>query len=253
MAIAFDSISAAVQNGGSPLTFAFNNVAGNFVAVILDPAADTVSGVTWGGVAMTLAGTSQGNTGRFSQIWYKVGAATGSNNIVITGGGVDIYARAISFSGVDTGVTVSGYASGGATSATPSLAVTTTADNSFVLVGGQIGATATAGANTTQPSSGANPQLAGWWYSTVAVTPAGAFTANMNASGGGAYGIVGIAITPKISVLPTDTSISSDSVILGTSIITTETVASSDSSTTVKIGFANTSKHNSTFTNQQKT
>lgn len=199
-AVAFDSVSASLQSGASPLTFAFNNVAGNFVAVILDPDTDGCS-VTYNGQAMTSAGASEANSGRFTQLFYLESAPTGNNNVVVSSCGSDIYARAISFSGAAASGAVSGYNKAGASSLTPSLAVTTTVDGSMVLAGGQVGAVATAGLNTTQPSSGANPQLAGFWYSTNPVSPAGSFTINILSSGGGAYGIAGFAISPPFSVV----------------------------------------------------
>lgn len=257
MGIAFDSVSASLQNGASPLTFSFTNTAGNFVVVVLDPSDDATSAVTWNGVAMTKAGSSEAGSGRYTQLWYVHSADTGTHDVVVTGG-TDIYARAISFSGVKTqSGAVSGYATSTATSTTPSLTVTTTVDNSFVVMGGQVGASPTAGADTTQPSSGANPQLAGFWYSTVAKATAGALTLNINC-GSAAYGLAGFAMAPQGNqTFSTSDTADTDDVVTTVKGITipvaqtTDTVDTTDTDR-VRIGFNNPSKSSSTWTNAQK-
>lgn len=257
MAIAFDSVSSSLANGASPLTFSFTNTAGNFVVVVLDPGDDATSAVTWNGVAMTKAGASQSGSGRYTQLWYVHSADTGTHDIVVTGGS-DLYARAISFSGVKTqSGAVSGYNTSTATSTTPSLTVTTTVDNSFVVMGGQVGSSPTAGANTTQPSMGSNPQLAGFWYSTSAKTPAGALTLNVNCSSA-TYGLAGFAIAPQgnQTFSTTDTSSGSDTVTTVKGLVIpiaeiTETIVTSDTDR-VKVGFNNQNKSSTTWTNTPK-
>jgi hypothetical protein len=152
---------------------------------------------------------------------------------------------------------VSGYATSTATSTTPALTVTTTVDNSFVVMGGQVGATPTAGTDTTQPSMGTNPQIAGFWYSTVAKTPAGALTLNINC-GSAAYGLVGFAMAPQgnQTFSTSDTSVASDTattvkgIVIPTAQIT-DTVDASDSER-VKVGFNNPTKSTTTWVNTQK-
>lgn len=197
-AIAFDSNSANVTNGGNPTTASFTNTAGNFIACFMSPAANDVSSVTWNGSSMTQAGTPLNSNSRFQQAWYIENAVTGTHNVVVNGD-ADVYVRCMSFSGVATSGSVSGYNTHSGTSATPTLAVTTTVNNSFVLAGGQTDTVLTAGANTTLPSAGVNPQIGAILYSTAAVTPAGSFTINANASNGGAYGLVGFAISPPVA------------------------------------------------------
>ena len=140
MALAVDSaLYLGKTASGTSLTTAFNNVAGDAltVGVRINSTSETVSGVTYSAVGMTkLAGSPVTNAGGGARnyIWYLIAPATGSNNVVVTtSGAVQIIAGAVSFSGADQTDMIGAENSATGTSATPSVALTTTVTDSIVI------------------------------------------------------------------------------------------------------------------------
>jgi hypothetical protein len=104
VAIAIGSFVDGGNNGDvtNNLTFAFNNVAGDYMRVgfvgDLPGGVDDVSSVTYNGVAMTLIDKISGD--RWLYLYDLVAPATGSNNVVITCGSSHyILAGAVSYTG----------------------------------------------------------------------------------------------------------------------------------------------------------
>jgi len=127
MAIAFDTVSTA-SNSADPtsLTWSHTTAVGDDRILIVGTStesdtgghtAQTVSGITYAGVALTKI-RSDYITDNGTELWYLVAPATGANNIVVTMTAVvdGLYGAGLTFTGVDqsnpidnhTGTTTSG-------------------------------------------------------------------------------------------------------------------------------------------------
>lgn len=90
MTIAFNSVlgASAVATGVTSHTFAFTNVGGDiaFVGDLTDAQADTITGITYNGIAMTRVNTTTYPDTGFarSYLYYLLAPATGANNVVIS-------------------------------------------------------------------------------------------------------------------------------------------------------------------------
>lgn len=154
MAIAFDAATTGTAAGAGSLTFSHSVGAGGadrllVVAVSIDNR--TVTGVTYGGTAMTSVGSAT-NGAQVSHMWRLIAPATGANNVVVTlsGGGTDIVAVATSYTGVDQTTPLGTAATATGTSTTASVAVTSATDELVVdSVSSNLG-TLTVGAGQTQ-------------------------------------------------------------------------------------------------------
>ena len=186
MAIARDSGPTSASATSTTLTFAFTNTAGDglIVGVTGDTVADDVTGVTWGGVAMTLVDKIQVPSNRYIYLFYKTNAATGTANIVVTASTSHLLIGfAESYSGTNT--TEMKDASGKNTStASATLAVSATVVASDCWLAGFFNTTAdngmTAGTGTSLLGAPSDRNLAD---SNGAVST-GAQTLNIDVSGG---------------------------------------------------------------------
>ena len=137
MAIAYDSSVDGGSTTGSSMTFAFNNVAGDylFVGVVGDTALDDVTGVTYNGVSLTQVGSSIIAASRYSYLFSLASPATGSHNVVISAGSSHfLIGAAASWSGTNLGALDahnSGVSSGAVSTYTTS--ITTVADNCWAV------------------------------------------------------------------------------------------------------------------------
>ena len=114
MAIAFDANSRGNNNAfHTSLTWSHTCTGSNLVLIVgtsveSDSApntAQTVSGITYNGVALTkiISKYITGNTDNGCELWYLIAPSTGANNVVVTyTGQVDgSFGGALSFTGVD--------------------------------------------------------------------------------------------------------------------------------------------------------
>lgn len=108
MAISFDDATSAAANSQSSLTFAHpvaSQSNGLLIVSVSHVTSDSISSVTYAGVAMTLvdsASNGSGGTGRVLSMYRLIAPATGSNNVVVTLAAASIFAvSAQSFYGVD--------------------------------------------------------------------------------------------------------------------------------------------------------
>jgi hypothetical protein len=175
MAIAFDAASVGTSTTSTTQTWSHTCTGDNRILFVAGgiPTNDTITGVTYAGVAMTKISGLQ--NGRWNYLWYLIAPATGANNIVVTTSASDILRSvAASYTGVkQSGVpdaTAEGnYSTGANADATQS--VTTVADNCWIVAMGsgvQIGA----GASTTQRAEVAEDGT-GIFDTNLALTPAG--------------------------------------------------------------------------------
>ena len=143
MAIAFDNANSSKVTGASSITFSKTNTGSNLILAVGVAITDatladrTVSGITYNAVALTKIRSDDDTTapaGR-SEMWYLVNPATGANNVVVTMGGTNtvLAAGAISLTGAaQTGQPDANNGAVGANN-TPTVNVTTVADNSWVV------------------------------------------------------------------------------------------------------------------------
>jgi hypothetical protein len=148
----------------SPLTWSFNNAAGNLLLVLAiattAPGTASLGAVTYNGVAMTLAVSVSWDSGAsVAGLYYLVNPATGSNTVSVSASWTSpnnpaILAGAISFSGANTsgpiGSTSSNSLSSGSGSTTPTAGSITAASGNYVLGGGGSGTSGTYTPNSGQ-------------------------------------------------------------------------------------------------------
>lgn len=201
MAIAFDAASHSRTSSATSLTFAHTcSGSDRLLAVsVVGRTADTITGVTYNGVSLSLAAKTAASGGRYTYLYLLVAPATGSNNVVISGTGSDyIEGNAASYTGAAqtgqpnvTGTNSTSLATALATSCT------TTVDNCWVVLAadGQSG-TLTAGSGTTLR---ATDLVGAILDSGGAVTPAGAKTLNHNQASSQIMAGVVAAIAPALN------------------------------------------------------
>jgi len=193
--IAFDAITNASYggSGGTSKTFSHTCTGTDrllFVNVHTD--SNVVTGVTYGGVAMTkIYGQS---TDFYNTVWALVAPATGANNVVIScSSSVNIIPMAISYNGCNQNLPTV-FATGTDASSPQTVNVTTLADNSW-LMGYQrrtVGAGFTVGSGTTLRANDAT-----YAFATVdsggALTPTGSYGLTVNYIGTSYLGVVAFA------------------------------------------------------------
>ena len=93
MAIAFDAAARTDAGANQTTATVSHTCTGSdrilFVQAISNDDGDTVTGVTYNGVAMTKIGSSvgvppAGSSSNFLSMWYLIAPATGANNVVVT-------------------------------------------------------------------------------------------------------------------------------------------------------------------------
>ena len=191
------------DNDQASATSAFTNN-GDFLIVGVDETANSVTGVSYNGAAMTQIGTVLTHTAyaRFVTLWGLAGATNdGSPHNIIISGGANWIIFALSVDGVDQTTPYTGLNTASGTGASPTIAVTTTVDNAYVLAMGLIQTGVTPGANTTMVIDGTGTSDFYFLRSTNAVSPAGSFTINTNSTAG-EYDIFAIGINPPGSTAP---------------------------------------------------
>lgn len=211
MAIAFDSKSSVNAATSTSLTYAFNNVAGDCVVVFCHDtsgASSTVTGVTYGGVAMTQVGSAYRGAGggRWITAWILAAPATGSNNVVVSSSSSqNLRSSAYSYSGVDqsTPLDANNTAESG-TGTTWSNTLTTVADNAWMIVFGKD----ETGNKTYSLSSSGIMRLAvdagGHWVadSNGAISPAGPTTLNGTNANSNTKHQIALSIKPAGGAAP---------------------------------------------------
>jgi hypothetical protein len=208
MAVALLNAGTPVQGTTSPTSDAFTVTASGtnrcaFAAIAYDIAAGmSVTGVTYGGQAMTSCGAASSNptSHDYAAVWYLVNPPTGSNSLAITVAGTitDIYRNLVAFTGVNqtTPVRAGTYFNHTTAqvydgSAHYSLVVTSNTNDLTltVLNGGGGGITA-----TTQTSDGISTAGLESFGSDHATTAASSVTHQWTGSAAGNLAIVGFSI-----------------------------------------------------------
>jgi hypothetical protein len=159
MAIAFGAVSTVATASGTSLTYSHTVTGSNNIILvgvwIVNTDTDTVTGVTYNGVAMTRMNTITCTvpSSQRGYLYYLLSPSTGANNVVVSSSSADIQSRAISYTGV-TSVGANGTFTPNASTTTAAISVTTTANNSWLVAGARnFAAAVTAGSGTTMRSS----------------------------------------------------------------------------------------------------
>lgn len=114
---------------------------------------DSITGVTYNGVAMTKSTNIQGGGGsRYATLWYLVAPATGSNSVVISGASGVIAGVAASYTGVNQSSPVDNTGTQSATTGNNQVSITPVANNCWMVAwtfSASGGTTVSAGAGST--------------------------------------------------------------------------------------------------------
>lgn len=202
MAIAFDA-ATSISVGASPRTLSHTCSSGSdrllIVATLVANTSQTVTGVTYNGVAMTgsiSVAPDSGPNYYYIKLWYLYAPATGANNIVATTSSGNVGIQALSY----TGVSQSGFPDASATVAAGTSSpingtVTVVATNSWMALFGSDGAAnPTAGTSTTQRGSG-TPGGSGFFDSNGPLA-AGSRTLQMTWTGGSTGNAAVVSFAP---------------------------------------------------------
>lgn len=192
MAIAFDSQYTIFRNNdGGNYSDTVTNTAGNFMIanfwIGFGTGVPTITGVTYGGVAMTQLYTTTSSNQVFG-VYYLASPATGANTFAIThtgGGSAYHFGGLTTYSGVDTTTPLDVTPGGGTFSGTTaSQSVTTSVDNAWAIMcigDTTTGTTPTAGSGTTVRVPGTSGYWSGVLDSNGPITPSGT-TKTLNAN-----------------------------------------------------------------------
>lgn len=204
MAVAIaNSLGYAYSAGGATSytrSFAISGSDRYLLVSLLDVAGDTVTGVTYNGVAMTQLGKVAAATTRYTYMYGLANPTTGTNDIVATrSSGTSVFGfGAINLSGASqTTSPVDASATNNVTSATPSIDLTTVADNAAVIVGAStLNNPLAASTNLTGVVGDASFSISVMARSaTFPFTPAGAQTYTMTCTSGNT-GLIAVSIAP---------------------------------------------------------
>lgn len=208
--ISFDAVTCPGNFTTSPATFSHTTTGTNrilFVLVEGDFDGDFVTGVTYGGVSMTLAIKSFFQSGRWYYVFYLVNPASGANTVSITNPtspGNGYGACAISYTGAsqtgqpDNSVYV--QQTGNTTTFAPT--ITTSANNSWVvsILNQNFGAPITTGAGATQRGV-INSATDFITDSNGAVTPAGVYTMNYSTGSSRPWSSLLVSFAPTAATM----------------------------------------------------
>jgi hypothetical protein len=192
MAIAFDSGTFVASTTGTSLTFSHTTTGNQRLLIVgghdSQGGSSTITGITYGGVALTKEEEVQVPGDRWMTLWYLVGPASGANNVVVTSSGSEnLRFSALSYTGVDQS-TPAGPTDGSDTATTTapnseiSTTITTTADNDWMVMF----AKDDGGANTFSSSTGDTMRLAtdaggqAWADTGAPISPAGSTTMTLD-------------------------------------------------------------------------
>ena len=218
MAIAIasnSSVQSKSASGATTLTLSYDagSASNRYLAVpVTDLSGDSVTGVTYAGVAMTqLCKVSRGpnNIGSLQTYWYGIHApTTGTNDIVVTRTGtaawIEVGAILLTDAQQTTPASVTVVKQGDTVGGSKSQAITTTVDNSAIL-GFVVNDNGSLAASTgiTQlfigAAAGFGNGLMAVKSSTFPYTPAGALTANWTQNATGAWSVMLISIAPSVA------------------------------------------------------
>lgn len=205
MAIAFDnSITQQTSDGsGNTLTFSFTTSGTNrylLVAGIIT-GNNSITGITYGGVAMTQIATVDTSNVSGGQIAYMFGLAnpaSGANNVVCTGSATATLAFvASSYTGAQQTDTLEASGTATGASGTGTKSITTLTDNDWLVGWARGQSNASASTNTVfRPADNAGMAM---MDTNAAQTPAGSYSLNFTTASNNNWGIIVAALKPFVA------------------------------------------------------
>jgi hypothetical protein len=232
MAIALDNATASFPGGVTGVTFAYTTSGTNRVLIVVTSTSSPTVSTTYNGVSMSQIVQSAPTSpcGRYDTLFYLANPASGTNNVVVSGGGTNglVYYGAVSYTGASQGASPDNSASTTNASETVNTnTITPSAANCWHV----------AIFETSNPSQGTNvgtqraiANTAFGIYDTNGTITAGvANSLSVSQSGAVCDNSVGVTIAPFVStaVTATDSTAVSDT---PTIFITSQKVLVSDSS-----------------------
>lgn len=224
MAIAFDNATMGTTIGTAASSFTLSHTVNSnandivLIAIVSNASggSDLVTGATYNGVAGTFATRifepNQGSSGRYLDLYYVMGAATGAQNAVANASGATIFQMAVaSYTGVNqtTPINNSGTADPQGVTAY-SVSTTPSISNCwgvmFTWANINPGATISAGTNIStlrDYSSTSGMQNVAVGDSNGTITSGTAYTMHMTISTGAYGNIIGISLAPASAAAPT--------------------------------------------------
>jgi hypothetical protein len=165
------------------------------VGVLGDASSDLITGVTYGGVSMILSDKHQPGIQRWSYLYYLLGPAAGSNNVVVSASTTTaIYVGAADYTGVKSSGQPDAHTTHEfATSiSTLTTSITTVTNNDWTVLfeNGYNGSPApTNGTGSTIKASDATDGAWGLYDSNGVITPAGSYSMTTNRTSASNNGI----------------------------------------------------------------
>jgi len=213
MAIAYDASSGGTTSGTS-LTIAHTCTGSDLILVVVTKSdgANTVTGVTYDGVAMTNVSSFNTTNNYYGKMWILTNPSTGNNDIVITSSDSrGLGGAASSFTGAKQSNQPDANDTATWTATSMPISVTTTANGCWTVMGYCGNRNVSAGASTTVRIDGASSFQTAIGDSNAAITPAGSNTLTMTQSdtataSGGIF-----SISPVLAAIITDTLYIGDS------------------------------------------
>lgn len=207
MAVAIENSLAYAYSGSAATTYTRSfTISGSdryLLVSVVDVAGDTVTGVTYAGVSMTQLAKVAAATTRYTYMYGLANPTTGTNDIVASRSGtISVFGYgAINLSGANqTTSPIDASATNNVTSATPTIDLTTVADNSAVIVGAHTpNNPIAASTNLTEVVGDASFDVSIMARSsTFPKTPAGAQTYTLTCPSGNT-GLIAVSIAPPAS------------------------------------------------------
>ena len=210
MAVALDSSSkiGTAWQSGSPtsITFSHTCTGSNLILVVgayTATATEYVTGITYNGEALTKITHLNPGGGDDTVMYYKIGPATGANNIVVSQvlGNNFIWAAGESLTGAKQSAQPDSFATNSTfagTSAGLTYTTTVVADNSWLSLITRGSANASAGAGTVLRQDGTNGTNARFWDSNATVASGSRSLVTNGDAGAYNSGII-ISIAPAVS------------------------------------------------------
>ncbi|NTW31035.1 MAG: hypothetical protein HGB12_00095 [Bacteroidetes bacterium] len=186
-----------VVGPSSPQSISFNNVGGNAVLLYIQGStSQTISAVTYGGVAMTQVATENPQGSDRTWLFITLYAPTGTNNfsVTFTGAG-DWSTQAVSYSGVGA---YEAYTSNFQSGTAKSITITPTLNNSWVVAAFRSNYCGAISPDAGTTLRGTASNFVGFYDNNAAISPASATTLNGTAALSGNSYAMGIALNSGV-------------------------------------------------------
>jgi DNA-binding protein len=212
ISVAFDAATNGGNSSTGTLTFSHTATGTNRILFVgaLTTSSDDLTGITYNGTGMTLIDKQKTNSDRWNYLYYLLNPDSGTHNVVITSSGNYIQAAAVSYTGVRQSSQPDAHTTNSETGSTSlTTALTTVADNSWIVSYTRSGGTAAAGSGLLQRLSDGNQ---GFFDSNGPLSPAGSHSTTMTVSGGGPnyLDVMVVSVAPAVSGVTSSSTVAFD-------------------------------------------